>query len=92
MTPATPYSSSVATILRCALRDSDALGRLGGEEFTAIFPATDAAGAVEVAEPMRAAVAAAKLGGLANSTHHPALVSALLHPNSSATRRSLTSC
>jgi diguanylate cyclase (GGDEF)-like protein len=57
----------VAAVLRRALRESDALGRWGGEEFMAILPATDADGAVEVAERMRAAIAAAKLGGLSDS-------------------------
>ncbi|MBM3807970.1 MAG: GGDEF domain-containing protein [Acidimicrobiia bacterium] len=47
----------VAQVLRGALRESDALGRWGGEEFIAVLPATDAAGAREVAERMRAAIA-----------------------------------
>jgi diguanylate cyclase (GGDEF)-like protein len=45
-----------ALVLRSALRESDALGRWGGEEFMAILPATDANGAYEVAERMRLAI------------------------------------
>ena len=47
---------TVATVLRGALRDSDALGRWGGEEFIALLPATDGPGAGEVAERMRMAI------------------------------------
>ena len=46
-----------AAVLRGALRESDALGRWGGEEFIAVLPATGAAGAAEVAERMRAGIA-----------------------------------
>jgi diguanylate cyclase (GGDEF)-like protein len=45
-----------ANVLRGALRESDAIGRWGGEEFIVVLPATDAAGAQEVAEQMRAAI------------------------------------
>jgi diguanylate cyclase (GGDEF)-like protein len=45
-----------AAVLRGALRESDALGRWGGEEFMAVLPATDAHGAAEVAERMRVAI------------------------------------
>ena len=43
----------VAGTLRGALRGSDALGRLGGEEFGVLLPLTDAAGARQVAERLR---------------------------------------
>jgi diguanylate cyclase (GGDEF)-like protein len=45
---------------RCAaeLRTVDVFGRLGGEEFAALLPRTSQAGATEVAERMRLAVAA----------------------------------
>lgn len=49
-----------AAILREHLRDSDAIGRWGGEEFVAVLPATHAAGAHSVAEKLRLAIAAAK--------------------------------
>jgi len=47
-----------AAVLRAALRESDALGRWGGEEFIAVLPAT--ADAHEVAERMRVAIANAR--------------------------------
>lgn len=40
----------VAQRVRAALRDSDLLGRIGGEEFLAILPDTDQAQAVAIAE------------------------------------------
>lgn len=47
---------SVAQILRSSGRESDVVGRYGGEEFVVIAPNTDAAGSVELAERLRAAV------------------------------------
>jgi diguanylate cyclase (GGDEF)-like protein/PAS domain S-box-containing protein len=47
-----------ALVLRAALRSCDLVGRWGGEEFLAILPDTDAAGAVVVAERIRRAVEA----------------------------------
>ena len=44
-----------------ALRKSDVLGRLGGEEFGVLLPDTDLAGALVVAERIRAAVAASEV-------------------------------
>jgi diguanylate cyclase (GGDEF)-like protein len=58
----------VATVLKGALRESDALGRWGGEEFIAVLPATPAAGAKEVAERMRGAIAAIAFPGLPDRT------------------------
>ena len=43
-------------VLRGALRETDALGRWGGEEFMAVLVDTDSRVAREVAERMRAAV------------------------------------
>ncbi|HEU0200582.1 MAG TPA: GGDEF domain-containing protein [Burkholderiaceae bacterium] len=48
----------VADTLRKELRDTDRLGRYGGEEFAIILPRTDAQDAVAVAERVRAAIAA----------------------------------
>ncbi len=48
-------------ICRGALRAHDVLGRLGGEEFAALLPHTDADGAVRVAEKLRLAVAEATI-------------------------------
>lgn len=56
----------LAQRLRGALRDSDLVGRIGGEEFAALLPETTAEEAVVLAERLRAAVAEAPLGpGLA---------------------------
>lgn len=46
-----------ANVARESLRKIDLLGRLGGEEFAALLPGTDAAGAVHLAERLRQAVA-----------------------------------
>ena len=46
-----------AAILRNQLRDSDVVGRWGGEEFVVLMPATHASGAVGVAERLRTAIA-----------------------------------
>ncbi|MFN7990144.1 MAG: diguanylate cyclase [Thermoanaerobaculia bacterium] len=45
-----------ALVLRSALRSCDLVGRWGGEEFLAVLPDTDAAGAAIVAERIRHAV------------------------------------
>lgn len=51
---------NVAQIARHCLRESDTLGRLGGEEFAALLPDTSLEGARVLAERLRAAVAAAE--------------------------------
>ena len=48
----------VGDVLRRHARDGDAVCRLGGEEFVALLPATDTAGAQSLAARVRAAVAA----------------------------------
>jgi diguanylate cyclase (GGDEF)-like protein len=58
----------VASVLKGALRESDGLGRWGGEEFIAVLPATHAAGAREVAERMRAAIEGIVFPGIAERT------------------------
>ena len=45
-----------ASRARATLRDSDTLGRLGGDEFLAVLPETTADGALAVAEKMRLAL------------------------------------
>jgi len=59
--------TSAAAVLRQALRESDTLGRWGGEEFMVILPGTDRRGAADVAERMRAAIAAARFTGVAEA-------------------------
>ena len=48
----------VARRMTTALRDSDAVGRIGGEEFLALLPGADRGAACVAAERIRAAVAA----------------------------------
>ncbi len=45
-----------AEVIRSALRTSDVAGRVGGEEFIAILPETDAEGARSVAERLRISI------------------------------------
>lgn len=54
---------AVAACTRSRLRGSDVLGRLGGEEFGLVLPATGATGARHVAEQVRQAVEALELQG-----------------------------
>ncbi len=49
--------AAVAGRLRSVVRESDAVGRLGGEEFVLILPGVDADGAEDCAERARAALA-----------------------------------
>jgi diguanylate cyclase (GGDEF)-like protein len=51
----------VATIMRDASRDVDFVARYGGEEFLIMMPETEAEGAVDVAERIRARLAAEPL-------------------------------
>jgi diguanylate cyclase (GGDEF)-like protein len=53
----------VAQILKDSTRNVDCVARYGGEEFSALLPETSAVGAMEVAERMRAKVAAAQFAG-----------------------------
>jgi diguanylate cyclase (GGDEF)-like protein len=47
---------AVASCLGRSIRQSDALGRIGGEEFSIFAPNTDKNGAMQLAEAIRAAV------------------------------------
>lgn len=49
----------VATLLRDAMRQFDTVGRYGGEEFSVVLPETPLTGALNLAERIRAGVAAA---------------------------------
>jgi diguanylate cyclase (GGDEF)-like protein len=48
--------AAVGDVLASQVRDSDFVGRYGGEEFVALLPNTDPAGAAEIAEKLRRAV------------------------------------
>jgi diguanylate cyclase (GGDEF)-like protein len=56
--------AAVGAVLREQLRESDFVGRMGGEEFVMLLPATGREGAVVAAEKIRAAVAAIELPGV----------------------------
>jgi diguanylate cyclase (GGDEF)-like protein len=51
----------LSRILGDTLRSIDLCGRLGGEEFAVLLPETDAKAALEIAERLRAAIAAASV-------------------------------
>ena len=51
----------LAAVCRETLRAVDIAGRIGGEEFAVLLPQTDPAEALEVAERLRAAMAAASV-------------------------------
>jgi diguanylate cyclase (GGDEF)-like protein len=55
----------VAQAARSALRQTDAVGRTGGEEFLAVLPGSDARVAAEIAERLRAAIERLDLGDAA---------------------------
>jgi len=48
---------ALAAELRQQVRESDVVGRFGGEEFTVLLPGTDASGAESIAERLRASAA-----------------------------------
>jgi diguanylate cyclase (GGDEF)-like protein len=56
--------AEVGRALRAVARDADFVGRWGGEEFLLLLPRTDAAGAVELAEKVREAIAALAIPGI----------------------------
>lgn len=55
---------ATAERMQSALRESDCVGRFGGEEFLVILPDTDLAGGVATAERMRASLKAAPIAEL----------------------------
>lgn len=52
---------AIAAAARAVCRDTDVLGRLGGEEFALVSPGADAAQALALAERLRAAIAAIRI-------------------------------
>ena len=57
---------TVATTLRAAVRESDLAVRYGGEELAVLLPDTDSAGAINLAEEVRAAIEALHLTHVGN--------------------------
>jgi diguanylate cyclase (GGDEF)-like protein len=55
--------AAAAAALRQSVRDSDAVGRLGGEEFLLVLPGVDGPAAVEAAERARMALAEVRVHG-----------------------------
>ena len=53
----------VGDVLGSSARDSDFVGRYGGEEFLVLLPSTDKAGALELAEKIRQAVSVISVPG-----------------------------
>jgi len=80
--------AAAAAGLRDVVRDSDAVGRLGGEEFVLVLPGAGAAVAREAAERARAAVAEVQIGG------RPLAASAGLacHPQDAVDAAELLAC
>jgi diguanylate cyclase (GGDEF)-like protein len=56
--------AAVGVAFRNVIRESDFVGRYGGEEFLILLPGADKAGAVQVAEAVRVAIAATRVGGI----------------------------
>jgi diguanylate cyclase (GGDEF)-like protein len=56
--------AAAAVALQSAVRDSDFVGRYGGEEFLLLLPETDKQAALEVAEKVRKAIATIHLANL----------------------------
>ena len=56
--------AAVGAALTACLRESDFAGRFGGEEFLVLLPDTDPAGALLVAEKVRAAVSGIRVPGV----------------------------
>ncbi|HEX3833491.1 MAG TPA: GGDEF domain-containing protein [Solirubrobacteraceae bacterium] len=56
--------AAVGVAFRNVVREADFVGRYGGEEFLILLPGTDKPGAVQVAEAVRAAIAAIRVAGI----------------------------
>jgi diguanylate cyclase (GGDEF)-like protein len=53
--------AAVGVAMRLAMRESDFVGRYGGEEFLMLLPSTDTDGAIQVTEAVRAAIGAIRV-------------------------------
>jgi diguanylate cyclase (GGDEF)-like protein len=71
--------AAVGVALRNAVRDSDFVGRYGGEEFLILLPATDTDGAVQVAEAARVAISAISVAAIDQRVTASAGVATLPH-------------
>ncbi len=56
--------AAVGAVASVAVRASDFVGRLGGEEFAVLLPGTDRAGGLRAAEKIRAAIATISVPGV----------------------------
>ncbi len=56
--------AAVGDVVASSVRESDVAGRYGGEEFLALLPATDRAGALVIAEKLRAAIEGMSVPGV----------------------------
>jgi diguanylate cyclase (GGDEF)-like protein len=56
--------AAVGAVAASTVRGSDFVGRLGGEEFAILLPDTDRAGALHVAEKLRAEIATLSIPGV----------------------------
>jgi diguanylate cyclase (GGDEF)-like protein len=56
--------AAVGVAMRNAVRDSDFIGRYGGEEFLLLLPDTETEGALQVAEAVRVAIAAIRVANI----------------------------
>ncbi|CAA9530664.1 MAG: hypothetical protein AVDCRST_MAG67-4125 [uncultured Solirubrobacteraceae bacterium] len=56
--------AAVGAVAASTVRAGDFVGRFGGEEFAAVLPDTDRAGALEAAEKLRAAIATITVPGI----------------------------
>jgi diguanylate cyclase (GGDEF)-like protein len=71
-----------AATAQATLREHDIMGRLGGEEFALVLPATDREGALQAAERLRVAVAEARVpAGADDCTMTVSIGVVLIDPN-----------